>query len=150
MSPISSIRQLRPEYTYWTRSSSRQPLPNVESPILAIIDASSIINKVSVARFTFSVNGDAMSVIVFWRYIFRWMVNAACPAFSANTFAALPVGAISTIFCFISLRAFTMAPARVVFPVPAEPQRIIATRSFLSCINSRNRRMAMSCSVVGA
>ena len=52
-------------------------------------------------------------------------------------------------FCFKAAKALTMAPARVVLPVPAEPRRIITTCSERSVINCVNTSMACSCSVVG-
>ena len=77
------------------------------------------------------------------------MVYAGSEAFNAKTFAALPVGAMSMVFCFISTIAFTMALARVVFPVPADPRSIIATRSLRSSIKSAKRHIAVDCSAVG-
>ena len=88
-------------------------------------------------------------MIPFCLYIFRWMVEAGLPELSENTFAALPVGAINTTFCpnFIIVR--TKAPAKEVFPVPAQPRRIMRVCFSRSNIKRENVCSAFSCSVVG-
>lgn len=53
------------------------------------------------------------------------MVKAGIPLFNENTFAALPVGAISSNFCPNRVKVRTIAPASEVLPVPAEPRIII-------------------------
>ena len=84
------------------------------------------------------------------RYMRRCMVQAACPALSANTLAARPVGAISTTLQPSCFMVRTIAPATDVLPVPADPRIIISTRSERSVMKAANVRMADSCSAVGS
>ena len=77
------------------------------------------------------------------------MVLAAFLEYFPNTFAALPVGAISTERFPRTGNDFTKVETRVVFPVPAYPFNIkierfpiVATKSAISVNNS-------SCSLVG-
>ena len=79
----------------------------------------------------------------------RCIVPASLPALSENTFAARPVGAISTTFCRMFSIARTMAPASDVLPVPAEPLRIITLRLSGHVAKLLNTSMAAACSSVG-
>ena len=80
----------------------------------------------------------------------RWMVNAACPAYSEKTLAARPVGASSTSFCPSVVIAFTMAAASVVLPVPAEPRITMTASGWRSVMNRAKVSMASFCSAVGS
>ena len=78
------------------------------------------------------------------------MVWAGCPAFSEKTFAARPVGAMSCTFCPSRTSVLTKVLANSVFPVPAEPRRIITLRSVRSERNVVNVCIAAVWSPVGS
>ena len=72
VSPTSISRHPNPLYTYCTRSSSRRPLPKCppDRPSLAIIEASSTMNRVFLCRFWFATKLSVSFEKTFWRYIF--------------------------------------------------------------------------------
>ena len=115
----------------------------------AIIEASSTMNNASFSLLYPKSKVPPPPSMVRWRYIHRWMVCAAEPLFRANTLAARPVGASSTTGCSIRLRNLTMAPARVVLPVPAEPRSIMSVRSFLLVRKWANVSITRCCPSVG-
>ena len=105
--------------------------------------------SVSCARLSFRLKRLSSPVKAFCLYMRRCMVSAWRPALSENTFAARPVGASSTVFCRNMVIVLTIAAAKEVLPVPAEPRKIITAWLSLSVMKRQNVSIATACSRVG-
>src|SRR5690606_12313897 len=116
--PTSISEQPSPDLTYLIKASNN-PLENIFIPSLLIIEASSTINKVCSCVLSAKEKSIAKLTASFFLYIFLWRVKASLLAYEVITFAALPVGAKSTVRLLNLGKALTKAEIIEVLPVPA-------------------------------